>query len=152
MPDGIRWGGLTPEDDEIASSIVSRAFRNDPVAGYDRDEFVEMNLVGQGSDPKDERNHRSHLGTLVTKTGNKIVAIPVLKDHGSAGVTGALKNMSHGTVNNVSRSHSTPLPTFATSSSPRWSHTRSSARNLSSRSWTASAASTTGDLLADEGK
>jgi uncharacterized protein (DUF362 family) len=30
----------------------------------------------------------------------------VLKDHGSAGVTGALKNMSHGLVNNVARSHS----------------------------------------------
>ena len=32
----------------------------------------------------------------------------MLKDHGSAGVTGALKNMSHGLVNNVNRSHSTP--------------------------------------------
>ena len=53
--------------------------------------------------------YRSHLGKLVTKTVNKIVAIPVLKDHGSAGVTGALKNMSHGTVNNVNRSHSTPF-------------------------------------------
>jgi uncharacterized protein (DUF362 family) len=42
----------------------------------------------------------------VSKTVNKIVAIPVLKDHGSAGVTGALKNMSHGSVNNVARSHS----------------------------------------------
>src|SRR5262249_1940434 len=30
------------------------------------------------------------------------------KDHGSAGVTGALKTMSHGSVNNVNRSHSTP--------------------------------------------
>lgn len=32
----------------------------------------------------------------------------MLKDHGSAGVTDALKNMSHGLVNNVCRSHSTP--------------------------------------------
>ena len=39
---------------------------------------------------------------------NKLVLLPVLKDHGSAGVTGALKNMSHGLVNNVNRSHSTP--------------------------------------------
>ena len=39
---------------------------------------------------------------------NKIVLLPVLKDHGSAGVTGALKNMSHGLVNNVCRSHNTP--------------------------------------------
>jgi uncharacterized protein (DUF362 family) len=31
----------------------------------------------------------------------------VLKDHGSGGVTLALKNMSHGLVNNVARSHGT---------------------------------------------
>ena len=42
----------------------------------------------------------------MTKVVNKIVGLPVLKDHGSAGVTGALKNMSHGSVNNVARSHS----------------------------------------------
>ena len=55
-----------------------------------------MDLVPYGDDPKDDSKYRSHLGKLVTKTLNKIVAIPVLKDHGSAGVTGALKNMSHG--------------------------------------------------------
>ena len=65
-----------------------------------------MDLIPYGDDPKDDRKYRSHLGKLVTKMVNKIVAIPVLKDHGSAGVTGALKNMSHGSVNNVARSHS----------------------------------------------
>ncbi len=108
VPDGVRWGGLTPDDDGTQLLIDFPGFRDDPIAGYDRDEFVEMNLVGQGSDPKDDRNLRSHLGTLVTKRLNKIVTLPVLKDHGSAGVTGALKNMSHGSVNNVARSHSTP--------------------------------------------
>src|SRR3954452_21513237 len=34
-----------------------------------------------------------------------MVTIPVLKDHRSAGVTLALKNMSHGMNNNVCRSH-----------------------------------------------
>ena len=67
-----------------------------------------MELVGHGEDPKDDRTRRSHLGLLVTRRVNKIVLLPVLKDHGSAGVTGALKNMSHGLVNNVYRSHSTP--------------------------------------------
>jgi uncharacterized protein (DUF362 family) len=67
-----------------------------------------MELVGAGMDPKDERTRRSHLGLLVTRRVNKLVLLPVLKDHGSAGVTGALKNMSHGLVNNVNRSHSTP--------------------------------------------
>ena len=36
---------------------------------------------------------------------NKMITIPNLKDHKSAGVTIALKNMSHGMNNNVARSH-----------------------------------------------
>ena len=50
-----------------------------------------MNLVHHGADPKDDRNFRSHLGLLVTRRVNKLVLLPVLKDHGSAGVTGALR-------------------------------------------------------------
>jgi hypothetical protein len=107
VPDGVHWGGLTPENDPSQLEIDWKAYRNDPVAGYDPDEFVEMNLVHFGHDPKDDRNFRSHLGKLITKRVNKLVLLPVLKDHGSAGVTGALKNMSHGSVNNVARSHST---------------------------------------------
>ena len=38
----------------------------------------------------------------------KIINVAVLKDHGAAGVTLALKNLSHGLVNNVLRSHATP--------------------------------------------
>ncbi len=107
LPAGIRWGGLDPEGDQYKLDFPS--FSNDPIAGFDHDTFVWMDLIDYGSDPKDDRKFRSHLGKLVTKTVNKIVAIPVLKDHGSAGVTGALKNMSHGSVNNVNRSHSTPF-------------------------------------------
>ena len=104
LPDGIRWGGLDPDSNQFTLDFPS--FRADPIAGFDHDAFVWMDLVPYGDDPKDDRKYRSHLGKLVTKTVNKIVAIPVLKDHGSAGVTGALKNMSHGSVNNVARSHS----------------------------------------------
>jgi hypothetical protein len=105
LPPDIRWGGLTAEGgDQFQLDFPS--FRSDPIAGYDPDAFVWMDLVPYGDDPKDERKYRSHLGKLVTRVLNKIVAIPVLKDHGSAGVTGALKNMSHGSVNNVARSHS----------------------------------------------
>ncbi len=106
VPDGVLWGGLTPEADPSQLRLTWPG--NDPVAGYDPDEFMEMNLVHHGADPKDDRNFRSHLGLLVTRRINKLVLLPVLKDHGSAGVTGALKNMSHGLVNNVARSHSTP--------------------------------------------
>jgi hypothetical protein len=106
VPDGVRWGGLTPENDP--SQLLLSWPGGDPVAGYDPDEYMTMQLVNRGSDPKDDRTVRSHLGLLVTKRVNKLVLLPVLKDHGSAGVTGALKNMSHGLVNNVARSHSTP--------------------------------------------
>jgi uncharacterized protein (DUF362 family) len=37
-----------------------------------------------------------------------MINLCVLKHHQSAGITLALKNMSHGLVNNVSRSHSSP--------------------------------------------
>jgi hypothetical protein len=109
LPDDVAWTGLGVEynnyqidlkgvDDLKPSSL-------DHVTGYDPDEFVVMELVGKHVDPKDDRARRSHLGLVVTRRVNKIVLLPVLKDHGSAGVTGALKNMSHGLVNNVVRSH-----------------------------------------------
>lgn len=105
VPDGIRWGGLTAQGgDQFQLDYPS--FRKDPIAGYDPDVFVDMALIPYGDNPKDDRKRRSHLGKLVTRVVNKIVAIPVVKDHGSGGVTGALKNMSHGSVNNVARSHS----------------------------------------------
>jgi uncharacterized protein (DUF362 family) len=44
---------------------------------------------------------------VVSQQINKLINLPVLKDHQSAGVTLALKNLSHGSVNNVSRSHGT---------------------------------------------
>lgn len=111
LPEGIAWTGLgvayngkqvdIKGDDEKAANL-------DHTTGYDPDEFMTMELVMNGLDPKDERTRRSHLGLLVTRRVNKIVCLPVLKDHGSAGITGALKNMSHGMVNNVCRSHATP--------------------------------------------
>jgi hypothetical protein len=107
LPDDVHWGGLDPEANQFTLDFPS--FRTDPIVGFDPDVFVKMDLIDYGADIKDDFKFRSHLGKLITKTVNKIVAIPVLKDHGSAGVTGALKNMSHGTVNNVNRSHSTPF-------------------------------------------
>ncbi|MDX2037986.1 MAG: DUF362 domain-containing protein [Isosphaeraceae bacterium] len=106
VPDGVLWGGETSVDD--GSQLLTSFPGNDPVAGYDPDEFMEMNLVHRGHDPKDDRNYRSHLGLVVTRRVNKLILLPVVKDHGSAGVTGCLKNMSHGLVNNVARSHSSP--------------------------------------------
>jgi hypothetical protein len=112
VPDGIDWCGLGVEYNAHQTDLKGVDDRKtdnlDRVTGYDPHEFVVMEIVGYGEDPKDDRTRRSHLGLLVTRRVNKIVLLPVLKDHGSAGVTGALKNMSHGSVNNVNRSHSTP--------------------------------------------
>jgi hypothetical protein len=112
VPDGIDWCGLgvgyNAHQTDIKGVDDRKTDNLDRLTGYDPDEFVVMVVVGYGEDPKDDRTRRSHLGLLVTRRVNKIVLLPVLKDHGSAGVTGALKNMSHGSVNNVNRSHSTP--------------------------------------------
>ena len=111
VPDGIAWTGLGIGYNAMQIDVKGDDLKTgnlDRVTGYDPDEFMVMELVGAGLDPKDDRTRRSHLGLLVTRRVNKIVLLPVLKDHGSAGVTGALKNMSHGLVNNVNRSHSTP--------------------------------------------
>src|SRR6185436_19272681 len=55
----------------------------------------------------DDRRFRSHVSRIITQKVDKFIAIPVLKDHRSAGVTLCLKNLSHGSVNNVARSHIT---------------------------------------------
>ncbi len=96
LPDGVRGEAATLRNTSAQLNI----------AGYDPDVFCHMDFITKGvHDPKDDRARRSHLCEIVSKRIDKLVALPVLKDHGSAGVTGALKNMSHGLVNNVLRSH-----------------------------------------------
>jgi hypothetical protein len=107
LPDEVARGGLTPIEWDPGQLAIDFDVK-DGIAGYDRDEFVQLTLVGRGQDPKDDRCYRSHLGKLVTKRLDKIICLPCVKDHHAAGATGALKNMSHGLVNNVFRSHSSP--------------------------------------------
>jgi uncharacterized protein (DUF362 family) len=107
--DGIRWYASSANYDELQVGIdgyINRRSPRDPhVTGYDPDVFVTMGFAYPEHDPKDDRRFRSHLSLIVTRMVNKIVTIPVLKDHRSAGVTLALKNLSHGFNNNVARSH-----------------------------------------------
>jgi uncharacterized protein (DUF362 family) len=100
LPDGCRWDAAVDRYEEVQLDI----------ADYDPDVFVTLDIVHARPgvhDPRDERTRRSHLARIVTQKVNKLICIPVLKDHGSGGVTLALKNMSHGFVNNVARSHGT---------------------------------------------
>jgi len=69
---------------------------------------MEMAIIKPGENLNDPRFRRSHVCKIVTRQLNKFINLPVLKHHQSAGVTIALKNMSHGMVNNVNRSHMTP--------------------------------------------
>jgi hypothetical protein len=107
LPDEVARGRLTPVEWDPGQLAINFDVK-DPIAGYDRDEFVQLTLVGRGQDAKDDRCYRSHLGRIVSKRLDKIICLPCIKDHHAAGATGALKNMSHGLVNNVFRSHSSP--------------------------------------------
>jgi uncharacterized protein (DUF362 family) len=99
LPPGVRWEASVDDYDSVQLGIK----------GYDPDVYVAMELAALGRhDPKDDRTRRSHLSLIASRQVDKIVNVPVLKDHGSAGVTLALKNLSHGLVNNVARSHATP--------------------------------------------
>lgn len=99
LPDGVRWDAAVHDYDNVQLDVE----------GYDPEVFREIDLAAVNHhDPRDDRVRRSHLCLIVSRKVNKIVNLPVLKDHGSAGVTLALKNMSHGFVNNVARSHGSP--------------------------------------------
>ncbi len=75
------------------------------VVGYDPDVFTTMGYCAPEHSKHDDRRFRSHLSLIVSRLVNKVINLPVLKDHRSAGVTLALKNLSHGMNNNVARSH-----------------------------------------------
>lgn len=110
--DGVRWyasaTGYSEQQVDIEGYDGKRD-RDPHVVGYDRDAFVHMGFAAPDHDPKDDRRFRSHLSLIVSRLVNKFITIPVLKDHRSAGVTLALKNISHGMNNNVARSHISPI-------------------------------------------
>jgi uncharacterized protein (DUF362 family) len=106
--DGVRWYASSADGGSLQVDIEGydgRRDRDPHVVGYDPDTFVHMGFAHPQHDRKDDRRFRSHLSVLVTRMVNKIVTLPVLKDHRSAGITIALKNLSHGFNNNVARSH-----------------------------------------------
>jgi uncharacterized protein (DUF362 family) len=110
--DGVRWYASSVEYEDRQVDIEGHDFsadRDPHVVGYDPDVFVYMGYASPAHDHKDDRRFRSHLSVIVSRLVNKIVTIPVLKDHGSGGVTLTLKNLSHGLNNNVARSHLTGM-------------------------------------------
>jgi hypothetical protein len=98
VPEGIRWDAASPAYSENQLGMD----------GYDPDKFIEMALVKPSDNPNDPHCRRSYVAKVISQQVNKIINLPVLKHHQSAGVTIALKNLSHGLVNNVNRSHVSP--------------------------------------------
>jgi uncharacterized protein (DUF362 family) len=97
LPEGVRTSSATEDYNTIQQDI----------AGYDPDHYMEMALTLPGQDISNPTARRSFASRFITKEVNKLVNLAVLKDHQSAGITLALKNLSHGLVNNVNRSHAT---------------------------------------------
>jgi uncharacterized protein (DUF362 family) len=95
LPEGVRWTFATGQYEPLQLDMQ----------GYDPDVYVEMALVPEKGNPANPHHRRSYAARFLTKEVNKIVNLGVLKHHQSAGVTIALKNLSHGLVNNVARSH-----------------------------------------------
>jgi hypothetical protein len=95
LPEGVRWSWAAEEYENWQLGM----------SGYDPDVYMEMALVKPGDNPNDAHSRRSYVAQFLTKQVNKLISLPVVKSHQSAGVTLTLKNLSHGLVNNVNRSH-----------------------------------------------
>lgn len=96
LPEGVRTSSAAEDYEEVQQAIE----------GYDPDHYMDMALTLPGYDINNLTARRSYAAHFITKEVNKLINLPVLKDHQSAGVTLSLKNLSHGLVNNVCRSHS----------------------------------------------
>lgn len=105
--DGVRWlaAAHVYDNSQVEISGQPRDDRDPHVVGYDPDVFANMGFASPNHHPRDDRRFRSHVSNVVSRLVDKFITIPCLKDHRSAGVTLALKNMSHGMNNNVARSH-----------------------------------------------
>lgn len=99
---------MLPEGVRHSAAVETYELVQLDIHGYDPEHYLEMALVTPGQDPASLQARRSYVARFLTQEVNKLINLPVVKDHQSAGVTLALKNLSHGLVNNVYRSHSTP--------------------------------------------
>jgi uncharacterized protein (DUF362 family) len=99
VPEGVRISWATDYVDNVQQNIE----------GYDPEHWMDMQLTLPGFTFDNERARRSYAALFITKQVDKLVNLCLLKHHQSAGITFALKNLSHGLVNNVNRSHSSPM-------------------------------------------
>ncbi len=99
VPDGVRISWAADYFDNVQQRMD----------GYDPDHWMDMQLTLPGFSFDNEHARRSYAAAFITREVDKLVNLCMLKHHQSAGITFALKNLSHGLVNNVNRSHSSPM-------------------------------------------
>src|SRR5258708_28199670 len=96
LPEGVRTSSAAEDYEDVQQAIE----------GYDPDHYMDMALTLPGYDINNLTARRSYAAHFITQEVNKLINLPLLKDHPSARGTLALTNLSHGLVNNVCRSHS----------------------------------------------
>jgi len=112
----VRWyasavtGGNVQVDLEGRDVRDGKRFPADPhVVGYDERIFKRLDYKVPELPDSEPLAYESHVSRILTDEKSvdvqKIITIPLLKDHRSAGITIALKNMSHGMASNVARTH-----------------------------------------------
>ncbi len=100
-----RIRGWFPEWLQLQSAAQEWTHFQQETENYDQNHFVEYPDVLLEQDPNDLVARRSYLTEFVTQGVTKVINLSVLKTHQASGVTLSLKNLSHGLVNNVNRSH-----------------------------------------------
>jgi uncharacterized protein (DUF362 family) len=95
-----RFDGWFPSWVQTANAAPAYTEDQTGIKGYDIAHYVDLPLPGQ-----DPMRSRSYAAEFITRRVTKLINLAVLKNHNGAGVTLALKNLSHGLVNNVNRSH-----------------------------------------------
>jgi hypothetical protein len=100
-------GSWLPPGARLAWAAPAYADYQLGIEGYDPAHFVELPFVIDGQELTNPAAVRSYAATFLTQDITKLINLPSLKSHNAAGVTLCLKNLSHGLVNNVNRSHQT---------------------------------------------
>ena len=85
-----------------------RVFASDSVGvGYDDEVFYETEKDSEVR--REAGNTKSRYSRILTKEANVIINVPIMKHHAISGVSGCLKNLAFGSVDNTRRFHPSPL-------------------------------------------
>lgn len=105
---GTRWECSSEEFDFVQLRLdgkSGKSFMARNISGYSADHFFDFPVAHRATERDGPEIFRSHLCCTVANNVDKMISIPVLKDHVASGITFALKNLSHGLFNNVYRTH-----------------------------------------------